>query len=234
VSDTDEDPCCPECGEPIGQTATYCMHCSADLTEERAAADADDDGVWDGAEATTGEATDGTAMPSATSDESGETIAETATATMDTVGINAGAAGGETEQLLAPDGLLDNTLTVLVGIVGGIVVGVIGTVVLLVVTGSGWAVLLGLFAWLGATAYLVRRPTVQEAVAKSGYATAAVLLAVPVIALSPVVGVDGGLQERGGLFVVLAFFVGLPAGIAAAFGWVASRFVSDEGSGSEN
>ncbi|PSP93386.1 hypothetical protein BRC84_05090 [Halobacteriales archaeon QS_1_68_44] len=25
-----EDPHCPECGEPIGQTATYCMHCSDD------------------------------------------------------------------------------------------------------------------------------------------------------------------------------------------------------------
>ena len=29
---TNDDPRCPECGEPIGQTATYCMHCSADLT----------------------------------------------------------------------------------------------------------------------------------------------------------------------------------------------------------
>lgn len=28
------DPRCPECGEPIGATATYCMHCSADLSTE--------------------------------------------------------------------------------------------------------------------------------------------------------------------------------------------------------
>ena len=233
MSDTAEDPRCPECGEPIGQTATYCMHCSADLTEELEGADADEDGVWDEGEAATADASGDTAMPSASSEEAEGSIAGTATATMDTVGINAGAAGRETEQLLAPDGLLDNTLTVLVGIVGGIVVGVIGTSVLLALTGSGWAVLLGLVAWLGATAYLVRRSTVQEAVAKSGYATAAVLLLVPVIALSPVLGVDGGIQERGGLFVVLAVFVGLPAGIAAAFGWVASRFVPEEGSGSE-
>ncbi|MEF8756705.1 MAG: zinc ribbon domain-containing protein, partial [Halobacteriales archaeon] len=186
MSNADEDPRCPECGEPIGQTATYCMHCSADLTEELEAADADEDGAWDSAEATTGDATGGTAMPSATSDESGGTIAEGTTTAMDVMGVNTGAAGGDTEQLLAPDGLLDDTLTVLVGIVGGIVVGLVGTSVLLAVTGSGWAVLLGLIAWLGATAYLVRRPTVQGAVAKSGYAVAVVLLLVPVIALSPV------------------------------------------------
>jgi hypothetical protein len=233
VSDSVDDPHCPECGEPIGQTATYCMHCSADLTEELEAADADDDGVWDGAEATGADATGETAVPSTSSDESDGSIAETATATMDTVGINTGAAGEQSEQLLAPEGLLDNTLTVLVGIVGGIVVGVIGTSVLLALTGSGWAVLLGLFAWLGGTAYLVRRSTVQAAVAKTGYAVAIVLLLVPVIALSPVVGVDGGLQERGGLFVVLAVFVALPAGIAAVFGWVASRFVPEEGSSSQ-
>ena len=33
---SDADPHCPECGEPIGQTATYCMHCSADLTASAA------------------------------------------------------------------------------------------------------------------------------------------------------------------------------------------------------
>lgn len=39
------DPACPACGEPIGQSATYCMHCSTDLTAE---ADRGDDTVeWD-------------------------------------------------------------------------------------------------------------------------------------------------------------------------------------------
>jgi hypothetical protein len=39
-----EDPRCPECGEPIGATATYCMHCSADLRMDDSAdvSDADD------------------------------------------------------------------------------------------------------------------------------------------------------------------------------------------------
>jgi hypothetical protein len=86
--------------------------------------------------------------------------------------------------------------------------------------------------WLVATAYLVRRRTVQGAVSKAGYAVALVLLSVPLVALSPFADIDGGLSGRGGLFVVLLVFVVVPAGIAATVGWVAGRFVP-EGAGSE-
>lgn len=110
---------------------------------------------------------------------------------------------------------------------GGLVVGVVGTVVLAVVTGSGLVVGFGLCAWLGAPAYLVRRPTVQRAVERTGYAVAVVPLSIPLVALSPFVPVDGGLGERGGLLVVLLVFVALPACIATGIEWVASRFVSD-------
>lgn len=197
MAEAADDPRCPECGQPIGQTATYCMHCSADLTDEREAADADGDEAWDAA----GGVSEGSQEPSAT-DESG--------------------------QLLDPDGLVDNTLTVLVGIGGGVVVGVVGTVVLLLATGSGWALLFGLAAWLGSTAYLVRRRTVQAAASRTGYAVAVVLLLVPVVALSPAASIDGGLEERGGLFFLLFVFVLVPAGIAAALGWAASWFIPDD------
>jgi hypothetical protein len=190
------DPRCPECGGPIGQTATYCMHCSADLTEEQAAADTDGDEAWDR-----------TAPASAGSD----------------------ASDAPTGELLDPDGLVDNTLTVIVGIAGGLVVGLVGTTVPLILTGSGWAVPFGIVAWLGATAYLVRRRTVQAAVSKTGYAVAAVLLTVPVVALSPIVTVDGGIEGRGGLFLVLLVFVAVPAGVAAILGLVAAQFVGDGG-----
>jgi len=196
-----DDPRCPECGGPIGQTATYCMHCSADLTAEQEAADTDGDETWDQSEATT----DRRGPPASTSTDDG--------------------------QLLDPDGLVDNTLTVVVGIGGGIVVGVVGTVVLLLLTGSALSLLFGLVGWLGSTAYLVRRRTVQGAVAKSGYAVALVLLLVPVVAVSPVVTVEGGIGERGSLFFVLLLLVAVPAGIAAVVGFVAARFVPD-GTGS--
>jgi hypothetical protein len=232
MSDTADDPRCPKCGGAIGRTATYCMHCSADLTDERAAADADGDGVWDQAEA----ATTDPRTPTASGEPSpgvGGTITAYGRTVADAIGNVSSPGAGDSEQLLAPDGLVDNTLTALVGIVGGVVVGVVGTIVLGFVTGSGWAVVFGLVAWLGATAYLVRCRTVQAAVAKSSYGVALVLLLVPVIALSPVSPVDGGIEERGGLFLVLFVFVAVPAGIAATIGWVASRFVPEGGSESE-
>jgi hypothetical protein len=54
-----------------------------------------------------------------------------------------------------------------------------------------------------------------------------------VIALSPALTVDGGIEERGGLFLVLLMFVGIPAAIAAAVGWFASRYVPADGTDSD-
>jgi hypothetical protein len=196
VSDA-KDPHCPECGEPIGQTATYCMHCSADLTDEQEAADTDQDEAWE----------QGGTAPTV---QQGDTAVE------------------ESGQILDPDGFVDNTLTVLVGIAGGIVVGLVGTVVLVALTASPWALLFGLVAWLGATAHLVRRRTVQGAVARTGYTVAVVLLVVPVVAFSPALSVEGGIAGRGESLLALSLVVAVPAGVAAAIGWIASRFVPDQ------
>jgi len=234
MSDSTADPRCPNCGEPIGRTATYCMHCSTDLTGERAAADADGDGVWDEAQTDAEMAATTTSGGSRESGEVGGSVATYGRRIGDAVGeAVSGTGDGGTGRLLAPDSVVDDTLTALVGIVGGFVVGVVGTIVLGVLTGSGLAVPFGFVAWLGATAYLVQRRTVQEAVAKSGYAVAAVLLCVPVVALSPAVPVDGGLGERGGLFVVLLFLVGAPAAIAVVVGLIASRFVPTDADGAD-
>lgn len=197
-----EDPRCPECGEPIGATAVYCMHCSADLSEERAVG-----GAAAGAEraAETPE-TDPTAGPDAGPDESG------------------GA-------LLDPDGWVDNTLTAVVGVVGGLVVGVVGSLVLLLATTSGWGLLVGAAAWLGATVHLVRRRTVAGAVAHTAYAVAIVLLLVPLVALTP--GMNGGTEDRVGLFVALLLVVVLPAGAAAVVGWVVSWVFVPDAAGAE-
>lgn len=198
MSNRDDDPHCPECGEPIGMTATYCMHCSADLSDEHAAADTDGNQAWDTVETVT-----------------------SATTTVDST-------GSADDQLLDPDGLVDNTLTVLVGIAGGLIVGFVGTIVLAVVSGSALALPFGVIAWLGSTAYLVRQRTVQGAVAKSGYAVALVLLLVPVITLSPIVGVEGGLSGRIGGSLILLVLVAVPAAISVAVGWIAARFVPNE------
>lgn len=228
MSDAPADPRCPECGEPIGQRATYCMHCSADLTEERSAADGDGDGAWDGGDATasgTPPVETGSASPAPESTGTGSADGQTIDDESVYFEESAGDGGG---QLLDPDGIMDNTLTVLVGIAGGFLTGVVGTFVVLAITGSGWGLLVGIVAWLGATAWLVRRRTVQGAVAGSGYAIAVVLLLVPLTAFSPAVSVDGGLADRVGTFVGIFILVAIPAAVAVGIGLVASRYVPED------
>lgn len=186
-----DDPRCPECGGAIGVTATYCMHCSADLTEERERADTSDDGYWN--ESTT----DGSAAtePAPTDD-----------------------------RLLDPDGLLDDTLTTIVGLGGGLLVGVIGTVALLFITSSSWALLVAVPAWLVATFHLARQDTVHEAIARTAYGVAIVLLLVPFIVFGP--SSEGTpLGDRIVVFLVMLGGVAIPAAIAAGIGYGVSRFV---------
>ncbi len=224
---SEEDPRCPACGEPIGITATYCMHCSADLTEEYTAADADGDGFRDRITRGEGAAADGSAAPGGMREPHESSGAPGSLRRLvDVFGTRQTSSGDEDASVLDPDGLVDNSLTVVVGVGGGLIVGIVGTGVLLILTGSGWAVLVGLVAWLAATGYLVRRRTVQAAVAHSGYAVAVVLFLVPLIAASPLVEVEGGIQGRGGLFVVLLLFAGVPATVAAGVGWLAAQFIS--------
>ena len=234
---SDADPRCPECGGPLGETATYCMHCSADLTYERSAADADGDGAWEDWGTNEG-APSGDADASWGSDDEqpdpdamwGPDQGTASGSGGDPDGpIGVPATGeDEGEPFFAPDGLVDDTLTVVVGIGGGLVVGFIGTVALAVTTESGWGVLVGVAAWLGSTAYLVRQRTVQGAVEKSGYAVAAVLLLLPLVAFSPAMEVDGGLRGRVTFFVVAFIGVLFPAGLAAGLGYVAGQFVPEE------
>lgn len=79
---------------------------------------------------------------------------------------------------------------------------------------------------------VVQRGTVLDAVAISGFAIAGVLLLVPLLALSPVVKVGGGLGERAMAFLVLLVTALILAAVAATVGWVASRFVPDDGDAS--
>jgi hypothetical protein len=251
-----EDPRCPECGEPIGQRATYCMHCSADLTDEQEAADTDDDGDWDrdsdvaderaaeendpissvvddaaeeisgGSEATT--AADGSAETAAaggSADPTASQPAESPARSGEPTPQGTPASGDD--ELLDSDGIVDNTLTVIVGIAAGIVVGIVATITVLSTIQTGWGFLLGLLAWIASTAHLVRRDTVQGAVSRGAYAVAIVLLLTALIPLSPLVSVEGGLAGRAEAFVATLLLMAFPAGFAAAVGWIAGRFVPE-------
>jgi len=212
MQDTTSDPRCPECDEPIGQRATYCMHCSADLSDYRERAESD---------RTTGQYAPGNSRSSGTA---GRLLGSETRTLREMIGNRGDSADPDREDLLAPDGLVDDTLTVVVGIAAGALIGLIGATVLAVMTGSPWALVGGLLIWLGSTAYLARRRTVQGAIAAGGYGVAIVLLVVPFLAFSPMTDVEGGLSERGSIFLVLGVFVVIPVLIAAAVGWTAARF----------
>lgn len=194
-----EDPRCPECGEPIGATATYCMHCSSDLTG-RGAVDLTGRGAVDAG------------------------ISSTETGSGPTQSGTGGTGGGTGGDMLDPDGLLDDSLTVVVGIVGGFVIGVVVTFALLIITASAIG-LVGVVVWLGSTAYLVRRRTVQDAISRAAYGVTLALAVVPLIPFSPMVEADAG--GRVVLFVVLVFLVGIPAVILAGIGYAVSKYVPD-------
>lgn len=296
MSDAPSDPRCPECGEPIGQTASYCMHCSTDLSDRQPVsaegADESGDGLLEGVRAAIDSLTstrdevgqpdtyesgpertsnpDGVGQPDTyesgpetTSNPDGvgqpDTYEPTGGGVSNETGSNeqsvsnaqsvsnetgTTSSGGEsttasdhpsadvspdTTQVLDPDSTVDNALTVIVGIIGGIVVGILGTIVLGALTASGWAIPFGLLAWLVSTAYIARQRSVQGAVAQTGFATAVVLITVPVVAISPFGAVSGGLVERASLFFSLLLIVAIPAAIAAGVGWIASQVTPEEG-----
>lgn len=195
--DPPEDPRCPECGGPIAMAATECIHCSADLVGRVPVSPA-----------------------AAAADSAGRSRSDpgrfkgVATATSTPV-----------EHPLDPEGPIDDTLTVIVGVLGGIFIGLVGTFVLLFLTQSLWSLLLGFVAWLGSTAYLVRRRYLLDTVSKTAYGIAAVFLTLPLI----VVVLEGDLLTRTGVFVGLLVVVSIPAALAAAVGWFASRYVPEPG-----
>lgn len=190
-----DDPRCPDCGGPIAATATYCIHCSADLDGRQPVPDGD----------------------------TLETLADQGASDAESV---ATASGQPVEHPLDPEGVMDNTLTVIVGILGGFIIGTVGTILLLFLTESGLGVLFGLAVWLGGTAYLVRRRYLMDAVSKTAYGICLILLAVPVVSLA----FDGTLASRGVAFSVLFLIVIVPAAITAGIGWFTSRYVPDSAS----
>jgi len=193
------------------------MHCSADLSDYRERAESDE---------ATGQYAPGNSRSSGTA---GRLLKSVTRTLRETIGNRGNSADLDREELLAPDGFVDDTLTVVVGIAAGALIGLLGTTVLAVVTGSPWALVAGLLIWLGSTAYLVRRRTVQGAISAGGYGVALVLLLVPVLAFSPATDVDGGLAERGSIFLVLGILVVGPVLIAAGIGWTAAQFAPGDG-----
>lgn len=121
---------------------------------------------------------------------------------------------------LHPDSLLDDSLTVVVGIVAGLVVGFVALISFgLLFEEAG--VLAALVAWLGGTAYFARRRTVFDAIEFGAYAFAAVLLVAP---LGLAVTADADLGGRAVLFVFALVPLGVIAAIVAGVGFFAGQW----------
>lgn len=175
------DPACPECGEPIGATATYCMHCGTDLAMDDSAdvSDADDvtmaelSGTERGTESQSlGDrlrslfAFNKTARPGQ-ADVTETTPPERESAPSATEHRSASLA------LRLPTAIFVSIpvpfLAIL--IVGSVVQSLPGGVVLLVLGGS----------WFGSIAWLSRRPLPSEVVGDALYLIAGLLLVGPVV-----------------------------------------------------
>lgn len=78
-----------------------------------------------------------------------------------------------------PESLLDDVSTGVVGIVAGLVVGSLATVLALFATGSALAFLVGPVGWVGVGLYVGRTRSVFRAVRKACYLIAPTLVAVP-------------------------------------------------------
>jgi hypothetical protein len=133
--------------------------------------------------------------------------------------------------LLDPSSHVDDALTAAVGLAGGLVVGGVGTVVLLVLTDSGLGVWVGVLAWLLATRHLVTRRTALEAVARTAYGVAGALLFVPFVAFAPSAA-DTGLVTRVVVFATMLGALAIPAAVVAGVGVLLSRYAGDAGSSS--
>jgi len=250
MSIDDADPSCPECGEPVGTNASYCMHCGAEFDF---ADGVEEDGgglldsITDAIDGTTDESPEVESTAATVENERGGTVGgdtdagATASVTANTGSTasggsddgstaSGGAGGGSTASrgaeagtaddsggLLDPDGLLDNSLTVVVGIGAGIVIGLISLFVFGIAFG-GTGVLLAFVAWLGSTAYLARRRTVFDAVRDGAFGLAAVLV-IAGIGASVGTAMDGNsIVAALVVLVPFVFFAGLVAGTGYAIG----------------
>jgi hypothetical protein len=173
-----DDPRCPECDEPIAATATYCMHCSGDLTMDDSAdvADSDDltysrQGMDQGSGGTRGspglgERLGGLLSLNQTRDPSSATVEK------------------RDPDRASADRAASLALRLPVAIVVSIPIPFLALIVVLSVAeplGSGWVLMVLGVSWFGSIAWLARRPLPSEVVGDALYLVAGILVLGPVV-----------------------------------------------------
>lgn len=232
------DPQCPECGEAVSATASYCMHCYADLddgspgagsADESSAGDervtesavVDFDAPSDGVEETATGTNEGTST---------DTAARTATDTVENRAneprstSNAAQATGPKSRRddatagdrgwFHPDSLLDDASTGAVGILAGFVVGFLAMVLAVPTTNSAVGFLVWPVGWVAVGLYVGRTRSTFGAVRKACYVVAPTLVVLPMFWFAP--ALEGG-SAGGRIFAfVVSEVVLLPVAAALA------------------
>jgi hypothetical protein len=128
---------------------------------------------------------------------------------------------------LDPDGVADDSLTLLVAAGVAAVVGVVNGVTALLTVYEGWALLVAPVAMVVVAGYLARRRTAGVALAHGLYALAATVALVPLVAFSP--GWEGG--DPGGTLVLFGLgglLFGAAAVLLAGAGVLVERRSGDD------
>lgn len=142
-----------------------------------------------------------------------------------TAGNQAGTTSGSSaasDRLLDPEGLLDDSLTLLVGLVGGTAVGLLMFLLFGIITQSGWSILAGGLAWLAGTGYLSTRHSIGETIRYGCYAVALLLVLFPFVSFAPATK-GGNFAGRVLLFFAAELLFGVFAAGLAGVGYVAGK-----------
>lgn len=129
---------------------------------------------------------------------------------------------------LHPEGFLDDSLTVTVGVVAGAVGGALVATALAWALPGGWPFLAGAAAWVLTTVSVARSRTVFGAVRTGGYLLALVLVALPLAVSLTAPMADPG-DTRLELALVLAVFAWPVAGLLAGVGHLVGGRGSTDG-----
>jgi hypothetical protein len=159
------DPRCPECDEPVGTTATYCMHCDAEFDAPVDAGDTDSEI----ARGDTGTQTSDDTVDGAGTAESDRSVRTDLTTWEQRL-----------SRWLGPDGWIDDSLTVLLAIGAGLVIGPLTIIVLALLRGSLWSLAVGFVVLNGSIAHLANQRTVYGTVRGGCFGISALLVVLPV------------------------------------------------------
>lgn len=149
------DPRCPECDEPVGATATSCMHCDAEFPR-----------------------------PAGVDPDDADTITWTVDdhdTDSDSTRRDASPAGDTDDD---PTQLVPGVIRGLIGVAAAPIFGIWALIVVGALTTGTVGLIAGVLVWIALTVDLVRRPTIFEVFQHLCYTTAILLVLTPFIALT--------------------------------------------------